>query len=95
MCSLCSAVAPDHWSEQNSTVRLRTARVRLANRVLGHFGLTVRDWAGSMYIVGDAKGKTTVARDLGSVWLAAERTLGRPLSPLDPELVAALGGSGE
>lgn len=92
MCSLCFALAPDHWSEEVSTARARAARVRLANRVLRHFGLSLRDWAGAWYVVADAKGKSTIARDLGSVWLAAEQTLGRPLSPLDPELVAALGG---
>jgi hypothetical protein len=95
MCSLCYALAPDHWSEARSNARARAARVHLANRVLGHFGLSLRDWARAWYVVADAKGKSTIARDLGSVWLAAEQTLGRPLSPLDSELIAALGNTVE
>jgi hypothetical protein len=38
----------------------------------------------------DAKGRSVVVADLGSLWSEAERLAGRPLDPLDPDLVAAL-----
>ncbi len=66
-------------------------RVALLARVLGHFGLSLADWAGGVYVLRDRKGASAVVRDLGSVWSEAERLLGRPLDPLDGELVAWLG----
>lgn len=66
-------------------------RVALLDRVLGHFGLSLSDWAGGVYVLRDRKGASAVVRDLGSVWSEAERLLGRPLDPLDGELVAWLG----
>ena len=41
-------------------------------------------------MVTDGKGRTEVADDLSAVWAAAERLAGRPLDPLDDELVESL-----
>jgi hypothetical protein len=32
-----------------------------------------------------------VVEDLSAIWLEAERLAGRPLDPLDPDLLVALG----
>jgi hypothetical protein len=69
-------------------VRLR--RKYLLNRVLGPFGLSLDDWAGTMYVLHDAKGAAEVVGDLGALWVAAERLAGRKLDPLDPRLLEAL-----
>lgn len=65
-------------------------RVALLDRVLGHFGLSLHDWAGSVYVLRDRKGASALVLDLGAVWTEAERLLGHPLDPLDESLVARL-----
>ncbi len=90
MCALCGALLTSHWAESGSDRRERVFRARLVNRVLAHFGLELVDWAGRVYLLRDRKGKTAVVDDLGGLWAAAERLAGRPLDPLDPDLVASL-----
>jgi hypothetical protein len=90
MCALCGALLTSHWAESGSGRRERVFRAELVNRVLGHFGLGLTDWAGRVYLLHDRKGKTAVVDDLGGLWAAAERLAGRPLDPLDPALVASL-----
>jgi hypothetical protein len=90
MCALCGVLLNEHWAEQEGGRRGRVFRVRLLNRVLGHFGLRLDDWSGRVYVLRDRKGRSVVVSDLGVLWVEAERLAGRPLDPLDPELVAAL-----
>jgi len=92
MCALCGVLLTSHWAERESGRRERVFRVRLLNRVLAHFGLELGDWSGRVYVLRDRKGKAVVVGDLGALWTAAEALAGRPLDPLDPELVAALRG---
>ena len=56
----------------------------LLNRVLSHYGLSLSDWAGSVYTLRDAKGRSAVVTDIGSLWSEAEKLAGRPLDPLEP-----------
>jgi hypothetical protein len=90
MCVLCGVLLSEHWAEQEGGRRGRVFRVRLLNRVLAFYGLRLDDWSGRVWTLRDAKGRTVVVADLGSLWSEAERLAGRPLDPLDPELVAAL-----
>ena len=92
MCTLCGVLLTSHWAERESGRRERAFRVRLLNRVLAHFGLELGDWSGRVYVLRDRKGKAVVVGDLGGLWTEAEALIGRPLDPLDPELVAALRG---
>ena len=91
MCSLCGVLLSDHWAEGEGGRRARLFRVELLNRVLGHFGLSLGDWSGRVYVLRDRTGRAVVVDNLGAVWSEAERLLGRPLDPLDPTLVAAVG----
>ena len=79
----------DHWAEQGGR-RGRALRVSLVNRVLDHFGLHLDDWSGRVYVLRDRKGRSAVVANLGTLWTEAERLAGRPLDPLDPDLLAAL-----
>jgi hypothetical protein len=90
MCVLCNVLGSEHWAEQQGGRRERVLRVRLVNRVLAFYGLRLDDWSGRVWVLRDAKGRTAVVADLGSLWSEAERLAGRKLDPLDPELVAAL-----
>jgi hypothetical protein len=91
MCALCGVLLEQHWAEQEGGRRARVFRVKLANRVLDHFGLRVDDWGGRVYVLRDPKGRSTVVDNLGVLWVEAERFAGRKLDPLDPGLLKALG----
>ena len=92
MCALCGVLTSDHWAERGGA-RARIFRVRLLSRVLAYYGLALDDWSGAVYTLRDRKGAAVVVSDLGSLWVEAERMLGRPLDPLDAGLVAALRGA--
>ena len=70
--------------------RERQERVRLVNRVLEPFGLVLAEWAASSYVLRTSTGRSEMVADLGALWPAAERLLGRPCDPLDPGLLARL-----
>jgi hypothetical protein len=91
MCALCGVLLNDHWAEQDGGRRGRAFRVDLVNRVLDHFGLELDDWAGRVYVLRDRKGRAAVVDNLGVLWSEAATLVGRPLDPLDPELVRSLG----
>jgi hypothetical protein len=90
MCALCDVLLSDHWAEQDGGRRRRIERVRILNRVLGHFGLRLDDWAGRVYVLRDPKGRSAVVPDLAALWPEAQRLAGGPLDPLDRDLVDAL-----
>ena len=90
MCALCGVLLTEHWAEAGAGRRARDRRVALVNRVLAHYGLVLGDWGGRTYVLRDRKGRGAVVADLGTLWAEAARLAGRPLDPLDPELVAAL-----
>jgi hypothetical protein len=93
MCALCGVLLSEHWAEEGGGRRGRVFRVALLNRVLSHYGLSLSDWAGSVYTLRDAKGRSAVVGDLGSLWSEAEKLTGRPLDPLDPALLDSLPAS--
>jgi hypothetical protein len=91
MCALCGALLDEHWAEQDGGRRARVFRVKLTNRLLGHFGLRLDDWGGRLYVLRDRKGRSVVVTNLGAVWSEAERLNGGRLDPLDAGLLADLG----
>lgn len=91
MCALCNALGGEHWAELEGGRRARILRVALLGRVLDHFGLSLHDWGGRVYVLRDRKGRSAVVTDLGGLWVEAERLHGAPLDPLDPRLLARLG----
>jgi len=91
MCALCGVLLSDHWAEGEGGRRARIARVELVNRVLDHYALRLDDWAGRVYTLRDRTGRSVVVDNLGVLWTEAAKLAGRPLDPLDPALVAALG----
>jgi hypothetical protein len=83
-------MAKEHWAQAGDGARSHGFRVAALDPVLGHFGLSVSVWSGASYVLGDRKGGTAVVSDLGALWVEAERLVGTPLDPLDPDLLAAL-----
>jgi hypothetical protein len=86
--TIVSMLAGDDF--QRSRMRDRLHVVRLANRILCHYGLRLDDWNGSRYVLSDKKGSSIIVQDLGGLWPAAEKLIHRPLDPLDPSLLEAL-----
>jgi hypothetical protein len=106
MCGLCGVFGGEaHWSDappdpagpggaagRTTRLQARQQRVALANAVLRHYGLKLRDWSGSSYLLSGATGQTEIVDTLAALWPAAERLARRPCDPLDPALLAALEG---
>jgi hypothetical protein len=101
MCSLCGSLGgPEHWTvavpEREATATGRTrraerlAQARLANGVLRLFSLHLDDWQGSAFVLASATGKREVVDSLPAVWQAAAAMLGRPIDPLDLDLIDRL-----
>jgi hypothetical protein len=94
VCPLCGALATEHWADRGGGRRGRVLRTGMLARILRGFGLTLSDWGGIAYVLSDRKGRAEVVHDLSALWAEAERMTGRPLDPLDPAVVAALGRDG-
>jgi hypothetical protein len=104
MCSLCGVLGGiEHWTDavarpgvytHNASLierrRERANRVRIANRVLAQFGMTVSDFLGASFLLSTRTGKTEIIADLGHLWPAAERLTGRVCDPLAPPVIERL-----
>ena len=104
MCALCGVLGgKGHWSDSASApaafagrtepqtrLRERQARTRLLNLVLKHYGVVVRDWSGSSYLLTSRTGRTAIVDTIADVWPAAERLAGRAIDPLDEQYLATL-----
>ena len=104
MCSLCGVLGGnEHWADAvarpgvftRNTDRIdrrreRMNRVRVANKVLQPFGMTLSDWQGASFLLSTRTGKTEIIEDLGHLWPTAERLGGRPCDPLDEAVIAAV-----
>lgn len=102
MCSLCGVLGGnEHWAdavarpgvytrnvERLDRRRERARRVSAANRVLAAYALSLSDWQGTSYLLSSRTGKTEIIEDLGHLWPAAERMIGRPCDPLAPDVIA-------
>ncbi len=104
MCSLCGVLGGnEHWADaiarpgvftrngdRLDRLRERQNRVRLANAALAPFALTLSDWQSTSFLLSTRTGKTEIVEDLGHLWAAAERLIGRPCDPLDPAIIDAM-----
>lgn len=83
-------VLENHATQRGQRLRDRAARARHFNLVLASWGLSLQDWEGSSYILRDAKGRSAVVPNLPLVWEEAERLIGKPLDPLDADLLQSI-----
>jgi hypothetical protein len=108
VCSLCGIIGGrDHWTDSSASPaafssrrerhtwhRERQTRTRLLNTVLRPYGLSLKDWSGTAYILRSRTGQTAIVNNLGELWREAERLGHRVCDPLDADLLAALSGQG-
>jgi hypothetical protein len=104
MCALCGVLGgAEHWTDAAARPgvftrntdpvqrrRERFNRVTNASRVLRFYGLTLSDWQSASFLLSTATGKTELVDNLGHLWVAAEKLLGRPCDPLDPAFLGRL-----
>ena len=102
MCGLCGVLgAEDHWTDASARPEAfgdrratrrqeRFARIALANRILGRYGLKLGDFEGQSYVLRSATGRTELVPNLVGMWSAAEKLAGRTCDPLEPDLIAVL-----
>ena len=103
MCGLCGSLGgEEHWATRTEgfaaaqTRRAgRLARVRVANAVLAGFAMRLDDWQGSAFVLSGATGRREIVEQLPQVWEAAARLRGRPIDPLDPNLIGRIAARGE
>ena len=104
MCVLCGyGLSPYDWvtastsgpsqgreaSTPRAARRAALVRARICDAVLERYGVRVRTSTGG-YVVSDAKGRSRIVRTLSEIWAQAGELTGRPLDPLDAELLAQL-----
>lgn len=109
MCALCGVLGgAEHWTDATARPgvftrntdpvqrrRERFNRVANAGRVLRFYGLTLSDWQSASFLLSTATGKTELVDNLGHLWVAAEKLLGRPCDPLDPAFLGRLEAGGD
>lgn len=88
MCGLCGDLtSQEHWSDRGAGAagrRHQLDRLRAVRALLTGTGLTVAEWPGRGYQLGNGRGRTVLVRDLGALWAEAERMRGgRPVDPLE------------
>lgn len=87
-----AAAAPATTGSDRERARRRDwlHRTQVLNHILGHYGLRLDNWQSRTYMLSDRKGSTVLVEDLGALWPAAQQLVGRPLDPLDPQLLEVL-----
>lgn len=106
MCVLCGEmVVSMHWSEgvreegckevvvgelQRERLRNRLQKVRIAQNILRFYGLSLKEWQGSKFVLSDAKGQSAIVPNLGALWEEAAKMAKRQIDVLDPNLLAYL-----
>ena len=107
MCAFCAMFSSGpHWTEAGTNVGRsgatplgharfldRAYRLRLVNRILNCYGCKADDWAGCQYMVHGHSGRTDLVDHLPQIWMVVEAIAKKPADPLDPRLLAALGGA--
>ncbi len=105
MCVLCGEFIEQlHWTDiegreydtivageyQRDRKRSRDLRTKICNDLLNSYGIHLKEWNNSKFLMTNNKGKMSVIQDLGQIWQEAETMMGKPLDPLDPELLGKL-----
>jgi hypothetical protein len=104
MCARCGVLGgSEHWADSPAREgvytrnadpmrrrRERAVRVRLANRVLSLYGMSLSDWQGASFVLSTLTGKSEIVEDLGHLWPAAERLSGRLCDPLAADILSRL-----
>lgn len=107
MCVLCGEMMSSfHWSdvkfkeqkreievgsEQKERMQARLKRVKIVNEILEFYGLKLRDFQGSKYVLSSKKGRELIVNDLGDLWQKVSEIENITPNALDNKLIVFLG----
>ncbi len=74
-------------SNQRARMRSRLKRVNIANKILAYYGLNMKEFNGSRYVLYDKKGSSQIVYDLGGVWNIVFDMCHKKPDPLDPDFL--------
>ncbi|MBN9018973.1 MAG: hypothetical protein J0H11_16275 [Rhizobiales bacterium] len=93
MCGLCGSFTDIHWSTGPALpARPAAGRVALAReaaRAASGSGVAIAAWGQGFRVTGPT-GRTTLAADLGALWLAVDALGRKAPDPLSEDFLAAL-----
>ena len=103
MCILCGEmISTLHWSElnlkeekhelsvgeeQKERLRIRLKKVKILNEILEFYGLKLKEWQNSKYILSNKKGCDIIVNDLGDLWIKASELEKKSFDVLDENLL--------
>ncbi|EAI5888675.1 hypothetical protein B6P46_02505 [Campylobacter coli] len=103
MCILCGEmISTLHWSElnfkeekhelsigeeQKERLRIRLKKVKILNEILEFYGLKLKEWQNSKYILSNKKGRDIIVNDLGDLWIKASELEKKSFDVLDENLL--------
>jgi hypothetical protein len=106
MCSLCAALggsrfwadAAGHeaFSRDGGKLSIRAEReerVHLLGRIAAFYGVSIRDWGGSSYMLETESGQRANVYTLSGIWSQLEELSDQLCDPLDPALLGYLGAA--
>jgi hypothetical protein len=70
--------------------RERENRVAFLNRLLGFYGISIKDWGGNSYVLQDRDGHRQNVYNLTGIWAAVDALNGGGSDPLDSALLEHL-----
>ncbi len=77
-------------SQQRSRMRQRIRRATITNKILNYYGLSIKEWNGSSFMLFDKKGSSKMVYDLGDMWNVAANMSNSTLDPLNKDFLEYL-----
>lgn len=81
--------------KQRERLRARLKRAKVANTILSFYGLSLKEWQGSKFLLADKKGTSLIVNDLGDLWHKAQSLTNKKLDMLDTKLLDFLESHGK
>ncbi len=80
---------------QRERMRSRLKRAKLSDRILNYYGLSLREWGGSRFVMADKKGNSKIVYDVGDMWQEAQNMAAKKIDPLDANFLEYLKAAAE
>lgn len=106
MCILCGEmISTLHWSElsfkekhaqmlvgdeQKQRLQARLKKVTILNKILEFYGLKLKEWQNSKFILSNKKGRDIIVNDLGDLWIKVSELEKKSFDVLDDKLLEFL-----
>ena len=65
-------------------------KVQVVNKVLSFYGLQLKEWNASKFVLSDKKGNTKIINHLGELWERADSLTSKDIDVLDTKLLGFL-----